>query len=124
MTDFNFCLVMKDNTNLDAIPEQHRDRVRIFNRVNAETVRLLINSCVCAICTCDVPMVARPMGCYIDRMDDKSWGLVCEDEEFPEKLRYVASNLDQFSPREYYSKEYTLERCMEKWSEMLEEFVS
>ena len=51
----------------------------------ADTVRLLINSCVCAICTsgneeghfagieigaCDVPMVARPMGCYLDRQDE------------------------------------------------------
>jgi len=138
MTDFNFCLVMKDDTGINSIPEQHRGRVRIFNKVDAKTVRLLINSCVCAICTsgneeghfagieigaCNIPMVARPMGCYLDRVDDKSWGLVCEDDMFPETVRYVANNINQFSPREYYSKEYTLERCMEKWSEMLEEFV-
>jgi len=138
MPDFNFCLVMKDDTTLSAIPEEHRSRVRIFNKVNADTVKLLINSCVCAICTsgneeghfagieigaCDVPMVARPMGCYLDRVDDKSWGIVAKDDKFPETIRYVVDNLDQFSPREYYSKEYTLERCMQKWRELLEEFV-
>ena len=68
-------------------------------------------------------MVARPMGCYMDRINDKTWGIVAEDDDFPETIRYVADNLDLFNPREYYSKEHTLERCMEKWNEMLEEFV-
>jgi glycosyltransferase involved in cell wall biosynthesis len=138
MTDFNFCLVMKDNTNLDVIPSHSRNRVRIFNRVNTETVRLLINSSVCAICTsgneeghfagieigaCDIPMVSRPMGCYLDRKDDKTWGLIANDEDFPNTIRYVVKNLNLFSPRQYYSKEYTLERCREKWTTVLNEFV-
>jgi len=138
MTDFNFCLVMKDNTNLDVIPSHSRNRVRIFNRVNIETVRLLINSSVCAICTsgneeghfagieigaCDIPMVSRPMGCYLDRKDDKTWGLIANDEDFPNTIRYVVKNLNLFSPRQYYSKEYTLERCREKWTTVLNEFV-
>ena len=134
----NFCLVMKDDTTLDRIPSHNRHRVRIFNKVNRETVRTLINSCICAICTsgneeghfagieigaCNIPMVARPMGCYLDRKDDKTWGLISEDEKFPETLKYVVNNLDLFEPRKYYSKEYTLERCREKWTELLEEFV-
>jgi glycosyltransferase involved in cell wall biosynthesis len=138
MTDFNFCLVMKDNTTIDAIPEHNRNRVKIFNRVDTNTVRLLINSSVCGICTsgneeghfagieigaCDIPMVARPMGCYLDRQDDKTWGLVSNDENFPETIRYVISNRNLFSPREYYSKEYTLERCREKWNNLINEFV-
>ena len=138
MTDFNFCLVMKDDTSIDAIPPHSRDRVRIFNKVDRNTVRLLINSSVCAICTsgneeghfagieigaCDVPMVARPMGCYLDRKEDKTWGLLADDEDFPKAIRYVTNNRNLFSPRKYYSKEYTLERCREKWIEMVEEFV-
>lgn len=138
MRDFNFCLVMKDNTTLDIIPEHNRNRVRIFNRVDRNTVRLLINSCVCAICTsgneeghfagieigaCDIPMVSRPMGCYLDRKDDESWGLIANDEDFPTKIKYVINNRQKFSPRKYYSKEYTLERCHEKWKSLIEEFV-
>lgn len=138
MPDFNFCLVMKDNTPIDVIPPHCRDRVRMFNRVDRDTVRLLINSCVVAICTsgneeghfagieigaCDIPMVARPMGCYLDRKDDKRWGLISEDENFPETIRYVVDNRKEFSPREYYSKEYTLERCREKWTDLVNEFV-
>ena len=138
MRDFNFCLVMKDDTSINDIPQHSRSRVRIFNKVNRDTVRLLINSSVCAICTsgneeghfagieigaCDIPMVARPMGCYLDRKDDKSWGLISDDENFPETIRYVVNNRHTFTPREYYSKEYTLERCREKWEDLINEFV-
>jgi glycosyltransferase involved in cell wall biosynthesis len=138
MQDTNFCLVMKDNTTLDIIPEKNRNRVRIFNKISTETVRLIINSCICAICTsgseeghfagieigaCNIPMVARPMGCYLDRKDDMSWGEFSEDEDFPNKIRYVISNRHLYSPRKYYSKEYTLERCREKWIKLIEEFT-
>lgn len=139
LTDFNFCLVMKDNTNMESIPFHSRNRVRIFNKVSRDTVKRLINSSVCAICTsgneeghfagveigaCNIPMVARPMGCYLDRANDKTWGLIAEDDKFPETIRYVTSNRHLFEPRKYYSKEYTLERCKQKWTELLEEFVN
>lgn len=139
MPDFNFCLVMKDNTNLTIIPEKNKGRVQIYNRVDRNTVRVLINSCVCAICTsgmeeghfagieigaCNIPMVARPMGCYLDRADDVGlWGEIANDNEFPEKIRYVVKNKNKYSPRDYYAKEYTLERCKEKWINLITEFV-
>jgi glycosyltransferase involved in cell wall biosynthesis len=138
LPEFNFCLVMKDNTSIEAIPENSRNRVRIFNKVDRGTVRLLINSSVCAICTsgneeghfagieigaCNIPMVSRPMGCYLDRKDDKSWGLISSDEDFPETIRYVVNNLNLFSPRKYYSKDYTLDSCRKKWTNLINEFV-
>ena len=139
MEDFNFCLVMKDNTTLNKIPKKCRNRVRIFNKVNRNTVKLLINSCICGICTsgmeeghfagieigaCNIPMVARPMGCYLDRINDAGqWGEVASDENFPETIRKVVKNKDSYSPRDYYSKEYTLERCKEKWISLVKEFT-
>jgi len=139
MPDFNFCLVMKDDTNINIIPQHNRNRVRIFNKVDRNTVKLLINSCICAICTsgneeghfagieigaCDIPMVSRPMGCYLDRKEDKTWGLIANDDDFPETIRYITNNKQLFSPRKYYSKEYTLERCREKWTNLINEFVN
>jgi hypothetical protein len=47
----NFCLIMKDNYTISNLPRILRNRVKIFNRINAETVKSLINSCVCAIST-------------------------------------------------------------------------
>ena len=135
MEDFNFCLVMKDNTTLNRIPENCRNRVKIFNKVDRNTVKLLINSCICGICTsgmeeghfagieigaCNLPMVARPIGCYLDRVNDVGkWGEVATDEKFPETIRNVVKNIHAYSPRDYYSKEYTLERCKEKWIDMV-----
>ena len=139
MEDTNFCLIMKDNTTLDDIPKHCRDRVKIFNKVDRNVVKLLINSCICGICTsgmeeghfagieigaCDVPMVARPVGCYLDRVKDAGqWGEVSSDENFAQTIRNVIKNKSSYSPRKYYSKEYTLERCREKWENLLTDFV-
>jgi len=139
MPDFNFCLVMKDNTTIDAIPKHSRDRVRIFNRVSSETVRLLMNSSVCGICTsgmeeghwagielgaCNIPMISRPMGRYLDNIDGIGmWGELSDDENFSETIRRVVKNASSYSPRKYYSKEYTHERFKEKWFDLINEFV-
>ena len=63
------------------------------------------------------------MGCYLDRKEDKTWGLISNDDEFANTIRYVVQNRKLFSPRKYYSKEYTLQRCREKWTDLLNEFV-
>jgi glycosyltransferase involved in cell wall biosynthesis len=138
MPDFNFCLIMKDNTTIDIIPEKNRNRVKIFNKVERDNMPLLINSCICGICTsgyeeghwagveigaCDIPMVTRPMGCYLDRIDDMSWGEFAKDNEFPEKIRFVVSNRHLYSPRKYYSKDYTLESFRSNWIKAIEDFT-
>jgi len=138
MPDFNFCLIMKDDTTLSIIPEKDRHRVRIFNKVERKDMPLLMNSSVCGICTsgyeeghwagvemgaCDIPMVTRPMGCYLDRIDDMSWGEFANDDEFPDKIRYVVANRHLYSPRQYYSKEYTLDRFRENWIKVVEDFM-
>jgi len=139
MEDFNFCLVMKDDTTLSIIPEKSRNRVKIFNKVNSETVRLLINSSVCGICTsgmeeghwagvemgaCNIPMVSRPMGRYLDNIDGIGiWGELADDEDFSETIRHVVINKSSYSPREYYSKEYTHERFKEKWTALLQDII-
>ena len=136
--DFNFCLIMKDDTTIDIIPEKNRSRVKIFNKVQTKDMPLFMNSCVCGICTsgyeeghwagiemgaCDIPMVTRPIGCYLDRTNDMSWGEFANDDEFPEKIRYVVSNKNLYSPRKYYSKDYTLDKFRENWIKVVEEFT-
>ena len=69
-------------------------------------------------------MVARPIGCYLDRVKDVGqWGEIASDEDFPETIRNVVKNKNSYSPRNYYSKEYTLERCREKWTNLINEFT-
>jgi glycosyltransferase involved in cell wall biosynthesis len=139
MPEMNFCLVMKDDTTLDTIPAEHRHRVRIFNKVPAVVVRALINSCICGICTsgneeehisgieigaCNVPMVSRPLSRYLDDKADIEWGVIAEtDDEFPEKIRYVIQNPQLFSPRNYYIGKYSTKISMEKWGNLVKDFI-
>lgn len=135
MTDTNFCLVMKDNFNINNIQSSDRSRVKIFNRVNMETVRLLINSCVCGVCTsreetqhlsgiecgaCNIPMIGANVGFYNDCKEDKDWGCTSTDGNFSENIRYVMNNLDKYNPREYLINKYSTEVCENNWKKLIE----
>ena len=135
MTDQNFCLIMKDNFSIEHLPEHLRGRVRIFNRVNQETVRLIINSCTIAVCTsyeetqhlsgiecaaCNIPIVARAVGVYYDNRNSKDWGLIADDDDnFVEKLMYVRNNYNDFHPRDCFEKKYALYQCMNNWKRII-----
>ncbi len=128
----NFCLIMKDNYSIDTLPFKHR--VRVFNRVNQETVHLIINSCICAVCpsyeetqhlagiecgACNIPSVARKVGFYYDCQNDRDWGLIADDNTFIEKLYYVLNNISEFHPREYLIKKYSLGICKQNWIDII-----
>lgn len=135
MDNQNFCLVMKDDFNISQINQNVRHRVKIFNRVNQETVRLLINSCVAAICTsyeetqhlsgiecaaCNIPIVAREVGAYYDNKDDVRWGCSANDSNFVEKIKYVLENKSTFAPRECFIEKYSLEICKQNWIDIVD----
>lgn len=135
MPDQNFCLVMKDDFSINGIPLEDRHRVRIFNKVNQENVRILINSCMAAVCTsyeetqhlsgiecaaCNIPIVARMVGVYYDNKDDPRWGRLADDTNFVDKLRYVVSKRDKFSPRECFMEKYSTEICRRNWLNIVE----
>jgi glycosyltransferase involved in cell wall biosynthesis len=98
-----------------------------------------MKSSICGICTsgmeeghwagielgaCNIPMVSRPMGRYLDNIDGIGiWGELAVDDDFPRVIRKVVANKDSYSPREYYSKEYTHERFQEKWTNLLNDFL-
>jgi glycosyltransferase involved in cell wall biosynthesis len=132
MTDCNFCLILKDDLSINntLLPKHVLNRVKIFNQINQEEVKRIINSCICAICTsyeetqhlsgiecgaCNLPIIAREVGIYFDCKDDTEWGVLANDTNFSEKIRYVLNNKDKFNPREYFYKKYSNEVCKENW---------
>ena len=137
MENQNFCLIMKDDFNISQLNENVRHRVRIFNRVNKENVRLLINSCVAAICTsyeetqhlsgiecaaCNIPIIARDVGVYYDNKNDNRWGRIADDDSnFVEKISYVLENISNFKPRECFIEKYSLEICKNNWKNIIDE---
>lgn len=135
MSDQNFCLIMKDDYAIHQLPENIRHRVRIFNRVNTETVKLIINSCVAAICTsyeetqhlsgiecaaCNIPIIAREVGVYYDNRHDATWGLIADDSNFVEKIQFVLNNIHIFQPRKCFIEKYSTEICRQNWIEIIE----
>jgi len=135
MKDSNFCLIMKDNFSYDQLPSQLNCRVKIFNRINHETVRIIINSCICAICTsyeetqhlsgiecgaCDIPIIASCVGIYNDCQNNEDWGVIADDTNFVEKINYVIKNKDKFNPRDYFIKQgYSIPSCRGAWTSLV-----
>jgi len=135
MTEQNFCLIMKDNFSITNLNSSVQSRVRVFNRVDDNTVCLLINSCVATICTsreetqhlsgiecgaCDKPIIARKVGIYFDCQDDREWGCVADDSNFIEKIRHVLDNLETFRPREYFIQKYSTDVCKTNWIDIIQ----
>ena len=136
MENQNFCLIMKDNFNYNDLDNDLINRVRIFNRVDKEIVRLVINSCIAAICTsyeetqhlsgiecaaCNIPIIAREVGVYFDNKKDKRWGVIANDETFVENINYVLNNINVFQPRQCFMEKYSLEICKDNWIQIINE---
>jgi glycosyltransferase involved in cell wall biosynthesis len=134
MTNTNFCLVMKDEFSINNLDISLRNRVKIFNRVDMEMVRLLINSCICAICTsqeetqhlsgiecgaCNIPIIATNVGFYYDCSDSNEWGCIASEIDFPDKIQYVINNIDKFKPREYLIQKYSTNNCKTLWDNLI-----
>jgi glycosyltransferase involved in cell wall biosynthesis len=135
MPNQNFCLIMKDNYSIHNLPLNIQNRVKIFNRIDQETVCKIINTCICAVCTsyeetqhlsgiecgaCNIPIIAREVGIYFDCKNNKDWGLIADDTNFIEKIEYVIKNINDFNPREYFIKKYSTEICRQNWINIIE----
>lgn len=125
-TNYNFCLVMKDDCSYS------HPRVRVFNRVNHEELVKIYNSCKVLICTsnvetqhlagleaaaCNVPIVATNVGIYYNRPAG-DWGETSTD--FEASLDRVFNG--SYLPREYFLKEgYDKKNCMLRWQQLIRE---
>jgi glycosyltransferase involved in cell wall biosynthesis len=136
MENQNFCLIMKDDFNIDSLDLSIKHRVKIFNRINQENVRLVINSCIAAICTsyeetqhlsgiecaaCNIPIIAREVGVYYDNKEDSRWGCIADDLTFVEKINYVLENIDNYQPRQCFIEKYSLDICKNNWIKIIDE---
>ncbi len=130
MKNQNFCLILKDDFSIDKLPLDVRHRVTIFNKINQDTIKKIINSCICAICTsyeetqhlagiecaaCNIPIIAREVGVYFDCKNDNEWGVIANDTNFIERIEFVIKNKHLFNPREYFIKKYSNEVCKKNW---------
>lgn len=127
-TNFNFCLVLKDNF------EIKHPRVTVFNRVDHNKLVKIINCCKMIICTsnvetqhlasleaaaCGLPILTTNVGTYFN-IKDAEWGIKVKNDDFIGGIKFVLNNLDSFKPREYFlSSGFDKKDCMKKWNELI-----
>jgi glycosyltransferase involved in cell wall biosynthesis len=131
-TDYNFCLVMKDDFTMN------HPRVKVFNKISHDILVKVMNSCSLLICTsvvetqhlagieaaaCDLPLVTTDVGAYYGK-EDGEWGVRVLDGNFKDKISYVITNLDKFSPRKHFLElGYDKPSCMDKWNKLIKEIT-
>ncbi len=123
-TNYNFCLVMKDNFNMS------HPRVKVFNKVNHETLVRIYNSCEMLVCTsvietqhlvsieagaCGLPIITTNVGALYN-VESGSWGLKVKNDNYKESIEFVRNNRDSFSPREFLlGNKFDKNSCKERW---------
>jgi glycosyltransferase involved in cell wall biosynthesis len=125
---------MKDDFTEVFLDESVRNRVRVFNKINQEEVRLIINSCIVSVCTsyeesqhlsgiecaaCNIPIVARCVGVYYDNRYDSRWGRIADDLNFIENINSVIKNKHKYNPRECFIANYSIDVCKQNWIEII-----
>jgi glycosyltransferase involved in cell wall biosynthesis len=135
MENQNFCLIMKDDFTINNIDLTYKHRVKIYNRIDREKVRTIINSCILSICTsyeetqhlsgiecaaCNIPIVARQVGIYDDNKDDPLWGMIADDTNFVEVINTALQNIHKFKPRECFIHKYSLDICRNNWIKIIQ----
>jgi glycosyltransferase involved in cell wall biosynthesis len=131
-TSYNFCLVMKDNF------EMNHPRVRVFNKVSQNAMREIMNSCRLLVCTsvvetqhlagleaaaCGLPLVVTNVGAYYD-LQDGDWGCKVVDDNFISCIEYVMQNTSIFSPRTFFlNRGFDKPTCMQKWNTLIQRTI-
>jgi glycosyltransferase involved in cell wall biosynthesis len=141
-TDYNYCLVMKDNTKID------HDRCRVFHRVNQEDMVKIYNACSLCICTsveetqhlssieagaCGLPIVTTNVGIHYGSSGDiifpgplgrRVWGEVVRDHS-PESMKpaidKAVDRLPHYDPRVcFLYSGLDTNACRRKWLGLLD----
>jgi glycosyltransferase involved in cell wall biosynthesis len=131
-TDYNFCLVMKDDFKID------NPRVKVFNKIDHHMLVKVMNSCQMLVCTsrietlhlagveaaaCNLPLVTSNVGIYYDLPNGK-WGRNTRSldvEDFINEINFVKNNILTFSPRDFFLElGLDTETCKKKWINIIE----
>jgi glycosyltransferase involved in cell wall biosynthesis len=130
-SNYNFCLVMKDEY------RSNNPRVKVFNRVDHQKLVKIINSCKILVCTsrietlhlagveaaaCNLPLVVSNVGIYYN-LDNGSWGRnvgTFNHSDFINEIDFVFRNYNRFDPRNQFLKlGLDTESCKQKWINLI-----
>jgi glycosyltransferase involved in cell wall biosynthesis len=130
-TNYNFCLVMKDDFSIK------NERVKVFNRIDHDLLVKIMNSCQLLVCTsrvetlhlagveaaaCGLPLVTSNVGIYYNKPNGK-WGRNTKSfdyKDFIREINYVINNKTEFDPRkDFIEMGLTTDFCKETWLNLI-----
>jgi len=131
-TDYNFCLVMKDDFRMS------HPRVKVFNKVGHDELVKIYNSCEMVICSsvvetlhlvsieagaCGLPIITTNVG-GLCGVPSSVWGLKVIDGNYVECIEQIRNNRSLFSPREFLLKlGFDKDTCKERWLKLINEEI-
>jgi glycosyltransferase involved in cell wall biosynthesis len=130
-TNYNFCLVMKDDY------QTNNPRVKVFNKIDHDLLVKVMNSCELLVCTSRIetlhlagveaaasglPLVTSNVGIYYN-LENGLWGrntMSFDYKDFITEINYVKNNLKEFKPREKFLElGLDTETCKNKWVDLI-----
>jgi len=130
-TDYNFCLVMKDEY------KTANPRVKVFNKVTHDQLLFIYNACEILICTsyretqhlsgieagaCGLPIVANNIGVYYNRYNEP-FGEISDSQDYKAYaacIKKVFENYEWYKPRKtFLSYSLDKESCKKNWQELV-----
>lgn len=127
-TNFNFCLIMKDDFKIN------KKNVRIFNKVDQNTIVKIINSCSLLVCSsvtetlhlsgieaaaCGLPLLTTNVGVY-HGLKSGEWGLKVEENNFLDGIKYILDNKEKFRSRNFFlDMGLDKESCKRAWTNII-----
>lgn len=132
VTNYNFCLVMKDDFNIS------HPRVKVFNKISHEILINIYNNCDVLLCTsiietqhlvsieagaCDLPIITTNIGALYN-IPSGEWGLKECNGNYIECIEFVKNNKSNFSPRQFLLKnKFDKEACKNEWVKIVKSVV-
>ena len=129
-SNYNFCLVMKDDFKID------HPRVKVFNKVGHDVLLEIYRSCKVCICTsrvetqhlasieagaCNIPVVTSNIGAYYNRPSGE-WGHVFSSStELALLIETVFKNYKDYAPRDYFlNSGFSKNSCKYSWKVIID----
>ena len=127
-TDYNFCLVMKDNFNIS------HPRVKVFNKITHDVLVKIYNSCDMLLCTsvvetqhlatieagaCNLPIITTNVGALYN-IDSGKWGVKTVNGNYIDCIEHIRSNKNMFFPRSFLlENKFDKSSCKERWINLI-----
>jgi hypothetical protein len=132
-TNYNFIFAMNDDY------VSNHPRVKVFNKINHNQLRELINCCELCLCTsktetqhlsgiecaaCNLPLVTTNVGIYYNEYENSFGHIASNAKDFINAINTILSDKSKYSSREFFIKKRCDKKsCRQSWCDLIENLI-